>query len=249
MKLSSVIITKNSEDVIEACLKSVSFSDEIILVDAGSSDQTRVIAKKTGAIIVNGSKDDFSEQRTIGLKAAKGEWILYVDADEKLSEELVSSIIRQLARQVSSIENEYSAFRLNRKNFYYGDHEWPYIEQIIRLFHRKDLEGWQGSLHESPVIKGKVGELNGYLLHYTHKNLFSMVEKTNQWSQVEAKLRFEKKHPRMETWRFLRVMATAFFNSYVSQNGWRVGTSGIVESVYQAFSIFITYAKLWEMQK
>lgn len=250
MTLSAIIITKDSEDVIEDCLKSIAFAEEIILVDAGSSDQTRIIAKRAGAIILNGSENNFSEQRTIGFKAAKGEWILYVDTDERVTTSLRENIKYQISiRQKPDKYQNYAAYAVKRKNFYYGNNEWPYIEHIMRLFRRDALKGWQGKLHESPVINGKVGELKGYLLHYTHQNLISMVEKTNQWSQIEAKLRFDNKHPKMRTWRFLRVMTTAFFDSYVKQGGWRVGTAGIIESIYQSFSVFITYAKLWEMQE
>ena len=76
-----------------------------------------------------------------------------------------------------------------------------------------------------------------------------MVNKTLEWSKIEAELRFNSNHPKMVWWRFPRVMTTAFLNSYVKQGGYKVGTVGIIESVYQSFSMFITYARLWEMQK
>lgn len=75
-----------------------------------------------------------------------------------------------------------------------------------------------------------------------------MVEKTNKWSDTEALLRFNSNHPKMTWWRFPRVMLTAFFNSYIRQGGWKAGAVGLIESVYQSFSMFITYAKLWELQ-
>ena len=75
-----------------------------------------------------------------------------------------------------------------------------------------------------------------------------MISKTIEWSQIEAELRFNANHPKITWWRFPRVMLSAFFDSYIKQGGWRVGTAGIIESIYQAFSIFITYAKLWEKQ-
>jgi len=75
-----------------------------------------------------------------------------------------------------------------------------------------------------------------------------MVDKTLGWSKTEAELRFDSNHPKITWWRFPRVMISAFVNSYIIQGGWRVGTAGLVESIYQAFSIFITYARLWEKQ-
>jgi hypothetical protein len=76
-----------------------------------------------------------------------------------------------------------------------------------------------------------------------------MLNKTIDWSQTEAQLRYSGKHPKMAGWRFFRVMATGFFNSYIRQKGYKAGTAGLIESIYQGYSMFITYARLWEMQQ
>jgi glycosyltransferase involved in cell wall biosynthesis len=245
MKLTVAIIAKNEEEVIEECLKTLSFCDQIVLIDNDSIDRTKEIAKKFKADIYSTKTDDFARLRNLGLEKAKGDWILYVDADERLSEELASSI----KYHVSSRDQKYSAFKVKRKNFYYGDHEWPKIEHLERLFEKKHLEAWRGELHESPVYTGETGELDGFLFHYTHRNLSQMVKKTIEWSKIEAKLRFDAHHPKMTWWRFPRVMFFGFYDSYVRQSGWKAGTVGIVESMYQAFSMFVTYARLWELQQ
>lgn len=246
MKCSAIIIAKNEENRIADCLDSVSFCDEVIVIDSGSTDRTVEVSKRMGAKAFENKSEDFSELRNFGLKKATNAWVLYVDADERVSRELAQSI----KYRVFSIEDDgISAYKLQRKNFYFGNHEWPYIEQLERLFRKEKLEGWYGQLHESPKVTGKIGELEGYLFHYTHRNLTSMVNKTIKWSKVEAELRFKSKHPKVTWWRFLRVMLTAFFDSYIKQSGWKAGTVGVVESMYQAFSIFITYARLWELQK
>ena len=141
-----------------------------------------------------------------------------------------------------------SAYRIQRKNFYFGNNEWPYIEKLERLFKKSALEEWYGELHESPRIKGTVGTLEGFLLHYTRQSITAMVNKTIKWSEIEAELRFNNNHPQMSWWRFLRVMITAFYDSYIRQKGYTAGTAGLVESMYQSYSMFITYARLWEMQ-
>src|SRR5262249_20245880 len=110
-------------------------------------------------------------------------------------------------------------------------------------------KGWYGQLHESPEFSGHVEILQGYLLHFTHRDLSSMLNKTIVWSQVEVKLRFDAHHPKMTWWRFPRVIYAAFWDSYITQGGFKVGTAGLIESMYQAFSMFITYARLWEMQR
>lgn len=254
MKISGVVIAKNAENLVADCLESLSFCDEIIVVDAGSDDRTREVAERLGASVFEHKSQDFSKLRNFGLQKAKGEWILYVDTDERVTRELVHDIKYQVANKqsLSLRDGKYkdiiAAFKVRRKNFYLGNHEWPHIEKIERLFKKTHLKGWQGEIHESPIINGKVGELEGFLLHYTHRDLESMLEKTIEWSKAEAELRLKASHPKMTWWRFPRVMAVAFFDSYIRQGGWKIGTAGLIESIYQAFSIFITYARLWELQ-
>lgn len=247
IKISAIVIAKNEENMIADCLDSLSFCEEIIIVDNKSEDRTREIAEKMGAKVFEYSSEDFSDLRNYGLKNANGYWILYVDADERVTNELVKAI-RHLITEDGRVD-KLNGYFLKRKNFYFGNHEWPYIERLERLFRKDKLEGWYGKLHESPKIKGEIGELDGYLYHYTHKNLTSMLAKTIEWSRIEAELRFSKDHPKMTWWRFPRVMLTAFFDSYIRQGGWKVGIVGVIESMYQSFSIFITYARLWEMQQ
>ena len=244
MKISAIIISKNSEATIEDCLKSISFCDELIVVDGGSTDATLTIAKKYEAKIIKGASNDFARQRNVGLQGAKGEWIFYIDTDERVSKELERSIKKIIDDKSSEV-----AYKIKRKNFYFGNHEWPTIEKLERLFRRDALKGWKGQLHESAEVTGSIGELDGYLLHYTHRDLTSMLEKTNEWSEIEARLRLDSHHPQMIWWRFFRVLLTGFYDSYIRQSGWKAGTAGLVESMYQGFSLFITYAKLWEMQE
>lgn len=241
-KISAVVIARNAEDVIVDCLVSLKFCDEIIVIDAMSKDKTSEIAQKNGAKVYEFEPDDYAGSRNLGLQKASNDWILYVDTDERVSSELARNIKRKIK------ETEYSAFRIKRKNFYLGKHEWPYIEKLERLFKKEKLKGWHGKIHESPQVEGKIGNLEGFLFHYTHSDLSSMVSKTIEWSKIEADLRFNANHPPMKLWRFPRVMFTAFFNSYIKQKGYRAGTAGLIESIYQSFSIFITYARLWELQ-
>lgn len=245
MKLSVIILTKDAQDVLIDCLESVKFADEIIIVDNGSTDKTLVIAKEKKAIIITGIDDNFAENRNKGLQKAKGEWVLYIDSDERISPSLRDSIKNKV---LSIKEPEFAAFKIQRKNFYLGNNPWPKIEKLERLFLRSKLQKWIGKLHESPVVNGEIGQLDGYLLHYTHRDLASMLDKTIAWAPIEAKLRVDAHHPKIVVWRLIRVMATGFWNTYISQGGWRVGTMGFIESIYQSYSMFITYATLWEMQ-
>ncbi len=241
-KISAIIIAKNEESMIKDAIESVLFCDEIIVVDNGSVDKTKEIAQKY-AKVYDFKSSSFSDLRNFGLSKVEFDYVLYLDTDERISEELKKNI-----RKVLSEASEYSAFRLLRKNYYLGENEWPYVEKLERLFKKDKLSKWKGELHESPIVDGKIGELDGYIFHFTHRDLESMLEKTIKWSTTESLLRYNTNHPQMTWWRFPRVMISAFLNSYVKQRGYKAGTIGIIESIYQAFSAFITYAKLWELQ-
>jgi glycosyltransferase involved in cell wall biosynthesis len=244
-KITAILIARNEEKMIGDALKSLAFCDEVIIIDNGSIDKTKEIAEKAGAKVYEIKSNDFSELRNLGLSKTDCEWVLYLDADERINDELKDSIKKNIAEN-----SKYSAFLLRRKNFYFGKHEWPKIEKMPRLFKKDNLTKWQGKLHESPIVDGEIGEIkDGFILHFTHRDLESMLNKTIEWSTQEAMLRYNNGHPQMTWWRFPRVMLTAFFDSYIKQGGYKAGAVGLVESVYQSFSMFITYAKLWELQK
>lgn len=243
-KLTAVIIAKNEEEMITEALQSLDFADEIMLINNSSTDKTKEIAEKYKAKVIEINTNDFSEMRNTALKHLTSEWILYLDADERIDKDL-----RENIKKVIRENSDFAAYKLLRKNYYLGKNEWPKIEKIERLFKKESLKGWQGMVHESPKIDGKIGELSGFILHFTHRDLESMLDKTILWSQTEAMLRFNANHPKMTWWRFPRVMIGAFFDSYVLQRGFKAGPAGLIESMYQAFSMFITYAKLWELQQ
>ncbi len=243
--LCVVILSKNEQGRILKCLQSISWADHIVIVDNGSTDNTLQVAKKYHPRIIQSNSQDFSELRTIGRNAAHDDWLLYVDADEQITEELH----KEITKTINTFDREHCphSYYIKRKNYYLG-HEWPYRDQLLRLFWRTSLIGWVGKLHESATVEGPSGILIEPLVHDTHRTLEEMVDKTNIWSQVEAELRLKARHPAVLSWRLFRVMITSFLDSYVRQKGWKAGSIGLTESIYQAYSMFITYAKLWELQ-
>jgi len=252
--VSAIIIAKNEDTRIEECLKNVAWANEVIVVDNGSIDKTIEIAKKLKANVVVDTSCDFSAIRNKGAVIAQGEWLLYVDADEIITEQLkneILNIIHELrtTNPASPAGRQHltNGYYITRRNFYLG-REWPAKDKMVRLIKKDALVCWLGKLHEHPDIQGTIGELKEPLIHNTHRTLSEMVEKTNQWSDIEADLRLRSGHPHMVWWRFLRVMGSAFWRSYIDEGGWKAGIVGWIESIYQAFSMFITYAKLWEKQ-
>lgn len=246
MKISSIILTKNDEHLLEKCMNRLRWSDEIVVVDNDSSDNSKEIARKNGAKVVSIKDQDFSALRNEGAKVASHPWLLYIDTDEEVSEKLAQEI-QDIVLHFNEKKDPH-AYVLKRENYYLGE-KWPSEDGMIRLIYKPSLETWFGKLHETAKIMGQVSELKERLIHRTHRSLEEMVEKTNRWSETEAQLRFQGNHPRIVSWRLFRVMCTGFYDSYIKQKGYRAGTVGLIESMYQGFSMFITYAKLWEMQE
>lgn len=243
--VSVVIIAKNEEARIGTCLASITGAGEIILVDNASGDRTAAIARKAGAMVIEYAQKDFSALRTTGFSKAAKDWVLYVDADEQLTQGLRDEI-GKIIRLFDPSRDPHGYF-LERQNYYLG-RPWPKKDKMQRFFYRTSLQGWHGALHETAIVNGRQGTLKHPLLHNTHRSLEEMVTKTNEWSETEAKLRLSSNHPKISWWRLLRVMATGFWHSYIGEGGYKAGTAGMIESMYQGFSMFVTYAKLWEMQ-
>lgn len=242
-QLSVIIITRNEENHIAACVKhAAEFAHEVIVIDNGSTDTTAKVAEAAGAAVTSVPGLDFSYMRNVGKEQAHGPWLLYLDTDERLSDQLIKEV-----RAVISAERSEAAYTCYRHNYFFGK-RWPKSDTMIRLIRKDALLGWQGVVHETAQVTGEVGALSAPLLHHTHNTITDMVAKTNEWSEIESQLRYKSNHPKMTWWRFFRVMLTAFWSSYIRDGGWKAGTVGLVESLYQAFSMFITYAKLWEKQ-
>jgi glycosyltransferase involved in cell wall biosynthesis len=246
IKLSAVIIAKNEENRIAKCLASVKWADQLVVIDNNSQDKTADISRNIGAEVHVVRIKSFAELRNIGKEKSKYSWILYVDADEIVTEELCNKIKSVIAKFRLGIDPP--AYFLIRENYYLGK-RWPEQDKMQRLFLKQNLIRWVGDIHETALVNGTFATLKQPLIHDTHRTLEEMVAKTNEWSDTEAQLRLKADHPPVVAWRLFRVMWTGFADSFFNKSGWRAGTLGWIESIYQAFSMFITYAKLWEKQR
>lgn len=244
--LSVIVITKNEESRINACLESVKWADEIIVVDNGSKDNTLEIAKKYTDKIFNVNLQDFAEIRNFAVKKTSGDWILFVDADERVIESL-----KQEIEVMMSFAN-YSAYAISRRNVIFGTEVkygpfWP--DWVIRLLRKDAFEGWVGSVHEYPRFKGNLGYSKNSLLHLTHRSIDQIVLKSLEWSKIDAKLRLDANHPKMSGLRFIRILVSEVFNQGILRKGFFNGSVGVMDSVLQAFSLFMTYVRLWQIQQ
>jgi len=150
INITAIILTKNSENDLADCIESVRFCDEIIVIDDASIDRTVEIATHLGVKVISFTTKSFAARRNYALKKAKGKWILYVDVDERVAPELRSAIEEVIQEK----KGEQVSYKLQRKNFYFGNHEWPMIEQLERLFKRDSLQEWYGAVHETPIVNG-----------------------------------------------------------------------------------------------
>jgi len=247
-KISAVIIAKDEEKMLSDCLESLSWTSEIVVIDNGSIDKTASIAKKYKAKVVSLPRQDepnFSQARNRGLKEAEGQWILYIDADERVEKELAVEILEVVNNA------KHLAYAIPRKNFIFGrefKHTGQRPDYVKRLFKKDALSLWTGKLHEEPQFKGELGHLNNSFLHIKHESLSEMVAKTNAWSEIEAELMFKAGHPPMNTWRFISAMSREFWLRMIRQVAFLDGPEGVMYAIYQVFSRFTSYAKLWEMQ-
>ena len=255
-KISVIIIAKDEEKKIGDCLKSVSWVNEIIVVDNESEDNTAEIAEKHGASVVRHKGGSYSDWRNKGLKEASGKWVLYVDADERVTPKLKSEILEILKAA------KYNAYAIPRINIVLGKElkhgGFGKFDYVKRLFKGDKLKKWTGDLHEEPNflhhgklttgIKSELGHLKNKLIHIKASSLSEMVEKTNKWSEIEAKLMYEAGHPPMNMLRFLSAMFREFLFRMIKKKAFLDGSIGVIHALYQVYSKFISYAKLWEIQ-
>lgn len=248
MKLSVIVLTKNEEKWLPGCLNSVrGLATEMIVVDDQSTDKTTEIAKKYGAKVLVQPKKSFANQREFGLRQAQADWVLYLDADERLTDALRKEIKGIVGTMSSHEEKLPVAYYLRRQNIFLGKEQRP--DKVEKLFKRKALISWQGVIHESPQVKGSKGILQNHLVHLTHRDIESMTLKTLKWSKAEAELLRQSGHPPVTWWRLLRALARELRCQALLKQSWRYGLEGWLESIFQVFSRFITYSRLWEKQR
>src|SRR3990167_9967036 len=193
INISAVILTKNEEKNIERAIKSVKFCDEIVVVDYFASDDTVKKARKLGAnIFQRRLKDDFAAQRNFALERVKGEWILFVDADEEISSELRNEILKLVQDDKGSTV----AYYIKRRDFWWGRElrhgETKKIRQrgLIRLV-QKNSGYWEGKVHEEFKTNSPVGLLESFLNHFPHPTVKDFINEVNFYSTLRAKELFE----------------------------------------------------------
>lgn len=245
MKISALILTKNEEEMIGEALSQLKFADEIIVLDQNSQDKTVAIAKKYTDKILSSKSEEFANNRNLLAENAKGDWLLYIDADERLSEENVAEIKEAIK------STEYSAYYFPRQNYILGKFlrygGW-YPDYVPRLFLKKDFKSWVGKVHESPQFNGQKAHLLTPIVHKTARSLKMMLAKSTKWAKIEAGLYFEKDAPKVTILKLAKASVWEFCRRYFIKLGLLDGKVGFVASLYQALHSAMVMTYLWELQ-
>lgn len=247
MRISAVIITYNEELNIDRCLSSLAgVVDEIVVVDSFSTDETKTICEKHGAVVVEKPFLDYSSSKNYGNSLAKGDYILSIDADEALSDELKQSILDLKTKPVNELVDSYV---INRLTNYCGEwiyHCGWYPDKKPRLF-RKDKAKWEGIIHEELIIDTKeTKELDGHLFHYSITSIADHVNRINKYSNLSAEKLF-KKGKKSSILHILIKPRVKFLKSYIFKLGFLDGYYGYTISRLSAYETFLRYSKLKEL--
>lgn len=246
-RLSVIVITHNEERNIDACLASVRWADEIVVVDAQSSDRTVEIASKHTPHVHVKPWIGYAEAKNFALSRASSDWVLWLDADERVTPELAKEI-QQVVRQNSG---EPAGYSFPRRAYFLGKwikHCGWYPGRVVRLFRRGAGTFSDSMVHEHVILDGSVGKLTHDLLHYTDENLDRYFAKFNRYTTLAAE-ELVAKHRSFRLLDLLVRPPVFFFKMYVVRLGFLDGIPGLILCVLSSSYVFTKYAKLWERSR
>ncbi|MFZ5518318.1 MAG: glycosyltransferase family 2 protein [Candidatus Zhuqueibacterota bacterium] len=244
-RVSVILITLNEERNIVACLESVKWADEIIIVDSHSIDRTRELAAAYTGNIFDMDWEGYSAAKNFALARANGDWVLWIDADERVTPEL-----RQEIQQAIREKSEIAGYEIPRKAYFLGrwiKHCGWYPGYVLRLFKRGSAFFNASHVHEGLELSGRRGRLRHPLLHYTDRDIDHYYTKFNRYTSlaIDDLMARNKKFTRSDL--IFRPLY-AFFKMYILKQGFLDGMQGFLLCVFSANYVFTKYAKLWERE-
>jgi len=246
-RLSACIITYNEADRIEDCVRSVSFCDDVVVVDSHSTDNTRELARALGARVIERDWSGYRSQKQFAVDAALYDWVLCIDADERVSDELRHEIEALRERGFEG----YAGWSIPRITDYFGRflrHGNAYPDRLVRLFDRRRGR-WAGrEIHENTQVDGRIGRLRGHLLHYSYRSLSDQERRMQRYAELMALSMYESgqrgslaKVVLNPCWRFLR--------GYILRLGFLDGWRGLAFAMVEAGYVRQKYLKLYLLSK
>lgn len=242
--LSVAIITKNEEKNLPDCLKSVSFADDIVVVDSGSTDRTVEIAKEFGCRVFVEDWKGYGFQKNSAVEKCRHTWVLLLDADEMVPDEAKESIIGVLEKPSAD------AYSLKRKNYFHGKwikHSGNWPDRNIRLVN-KTKGSFRSVIHERWVTDGRLQDLDAFILHYSFSSYSDLIKILNKYSTITAGELFSS-GKRANPLSLLYHGIGMFLKIYFLERGFLGGLDGLVISLTKAGGSFFKYAKLLELQR
>ncbi len=239
-KISACIITKNEEKILPYCLYSLKWVDEIIIVDSGSSDKTTQIARKYGAKVFFKKWDGYVNQKNFAISKAKGDWILSIDADEIVSDDLKNEILNVINKK-----DKFNGYFIKSKNNYYGsflNYGALRKDYHLRLFKNKIGKYEETYVHEVVKIKGQAGYLKNYLFHFTADNIAEHIETVNIYTEYEI-LNLKKNGYTPTGYSVLFKWIIIFIKNYFFKFGFLDGIKGLIFNVISSYYVLIKEVK------
>jgi glycosyltransferase involved in cell wall biosynthesis len=245
LKLSGCVIAMNEEAHIEECLRSLAFCDEVVVVDSHSKDRTRELAAALGVRVIEHDWEGHIGQKNFAVDQAANDWVLCVDADERVTPELASAVKRTLESEPAC-----QGYEVGRRNVYLGawiKHGGWYPDSKVRLFDRRRAR-WGGvNPHDHVQVQGKTGNLGADLIHLSYRDLSHHLTKAiDFFSTVSAREKLARGQ-RFVTLQLLFGPPLKFAKMFFLRLGFLDGWRGFIVAVLGAFFVFLKYAKLWEL--
>ena len=242
-KISVIIITKDEEKNISDCLKSVEWADEIIVIDAESNDKTVELAKIFTDKVFTKKWEGYVPQKKYALSLASNEWVLSVDADERITPELKNEIL-------NLSPGNFAGYKIRRKNFLLGKEitscGWGNDYQL-RLFKKEKTDLTERLVHEGFTVDGKIGKLKNPMLHYTFSSFTEYFNKINYYTSLKAE-ELVKQKGKIGGWTIFSHTVSAFILFFINKHGFKDGVRGLIISLLHSVSTMLNYIKLWELQ-
>jgi glycosyltransferase involved in cell wall biosynthesis len=246
-RISALVVAKNEEAQLPGCLDSLRWVDEVVVVvDASSSDATEEIAQSRGHRVIVRSFDGFAAQRNAGLSLATGDWVLAIDADERVTEELAKEIRERVSRASAGVEG----FRIPIRSTLFGRsfrYSGTQLDLPLRLF-RKGVGRWRGRVHETLSAHGEIERLQSHITHTTHETMNEFLNKLNIYTDLEARQLYDSGvAPR----RFDLTLRPfwAFARLYLARRGFLDGAEGFLFCALSAVSVCVRGWKLRELSR
>lgn len=240
--VSVAIITKNEEMNITDALESVKEFDDIVIVDSFSSDRTFEICRIYTERVFQHEWQGYAKQKQMAVDLAKNEWVLILDADERVTPELMEEI------KISVSGSSFIGFYIPRKSFFLGKwirHSGWWPDHVLRLFRKDSGRLDDRHVHEKVMLKGKAGYLGNPLIHIAYRTIGEFIDKADRYSTLAAmELKKDKRHVNPISFIFRPVIT--FFRIFIIRQGFRDGVNGLILSLLYSYYTFLKYVKVWE---